>query len=130
MNDLRQHQIDAINHVHNSIFDGERRMVVQAPTGAGKTRIACEFIRDALDEGKRIIFTVPKLDLINQTLDAFRDNGIDMSKVGVMQAMHEMTNWDMPLQLCSVQTLNRRSIPPADIVFIDEAHIWSKLYQR
>src|SRR5262245_36714416 len=103
MNDLYQHQIDTINHVHNAIFDGVYRTVVQAPTGAGKTRIACEFINDAIAQGKRIIFTVPKLTLIDQTLDAFRDNGVDMSKVGVMQAFHELTNWDMPVQLCSVQ---------------------------
>ena len=48
--------------------------------------------------------------------------------VGVIQANHEMTNPSMPIQVASVQTLQKRDIPLADIVLIDEAHRWFKFY--
>jgi superfamily II DNA or RNA helicase len=39
-----------------------------------------------------------------------------------MQADHWRTDAEQPVQVCSVQTLARRRIPPASVVFIDEAH--------
>jgi superfamily II DNA or RNA helicase len=53
-----------------------------------------------------------------------------MHDIGVMQAYHEMTNWDMPLQVASVQTLQRRTAPPADLVIIDEIHHFFRYYEK
>jgi superfamily II DNA or RNA helicase len=53
-----------------------------------------------------------------------------MHDIGVMQAYHEMTNWDMPLQVASVQTLQRRTVPPADVVMLDECHTWFRFYEK
>jgi DNA repair protein RadD len=39
-----------------------------------------------------------------------------------MQAQHRLTDSSRPIQIASVQTLMRREIPPAELVFIDEAH--------
>jgi DNA repair protein RadD len=35
-----------------------------------------------------------------------------------------MTDSSRPIQAASVQTLMRKDIPAADLVFIDEAHRW------
>ena len=45
-----------------------------------------------------------------------------------MQGQHELTDWQQPVQVASVQTLMRRKLPPADVVVIDEAHAWFKFY--
>lgn len=103
-------------------------MVLQLPTGAGKTATAAAIIRSALGKGKRVIFTVPAISLITQTIDSFRRDGI--TDIGVMQGQHILTDADQPVQICSVQTLARRTIPEADLIFIDECHTVFDLYKR
>jgi superfamily II DNA or RNA helicase len=77
-------------------------------------------IRSALNKGKRIAFVVPALSLIDQTVEAFEAEGIHC--IGVMQGLHERTDRDAPVQVCSVQTLARRKRPEVDLVIVDEAH--------
>lgn len=121
---LRQHQSDAIAQIRSAIQAGKDRIVCQMPTGAGKTRTAAEIINGAMAKGKRVAFTVPAISLINQTVQAFEAEGIDT--IGVMQANHVRTNWSQPVQVVSVQTLNRRERPFADVVIVDECHVQHK----
>ena len=102
--------------------------MLQAPTGYGKTVVAGAIIQSALDKGKRVVITVPAIELIDQTVKAFGDEGI--LNVGVIQANHLLTNADAPVQVASVQTLERRTFPKADLVLVDEAHRDFKLFHR
>lgn len=117
---LRPHQQQAIDDLRSAIASGSRRPLIQAPTGFGKTLTAAHIIDMALRKGRRIIFTVPALALIDQTVTAFWNEGI--RDIGVIQSDHPMTNPAAPVQVASVQTLARRRIPEADIVVVDEAH--------
>jgi superfamily II DNA or RNA helicase len=74
------------------------------------------------------LFTVPALSLIDQTVGKFWQEGI--TEIGVIQANHAMTDWSRPVQIASVQTLQRRGIPDVDVVVIDEAHLWFDFYAR
>jgi len=103
------------------------RVIVQMPTGAGKTRLAAEFLRNELECGRRAMFVVPAIVLINQAMAAFNAEGL--RDIGVIQANHPETDERRPLQVASVQTLLRRKIPPADLVIIDEAHRWFEFYE-
>ena len=118
---LRPHQEGALEALRASLAAGKRRPMLQAPTGAGKTLLAAHIIQRALDKGNRVIFTVPALSLIDQTVAAFEAEGIQ--SVGVMQGIHERTDPTQPVQVCTVQTLARRLKPGAELVLIDEAHI-------
>lgn len=120
MRDLRPHQERAITSLRNALAGGSRRPMLQAPTGAGKTTLAAAIIDMARAKGRRVIFTVPAISLIDQTVRAFWDEGL--REVGVIQASHPMTDPARPVQVASVQTLQRREIPPADLVIVDEAH--------
>src|SRR6185437_3286584 len=117
---LRHYQADAIDKRRESLRAGKRRPVLQAPTGAGKTRIASAIIGMAREKSKRVAFLVPALSLIDQTVRAFWNEGI--RDVGVIQADHAMTDWSRPVQICSIQTLEKRGYPEADLVIVDEAH--------
>ena len=64
--------------------------MVQAPTGAGKTVLAAAIVDGALAKGKRVLFTVPFLSLVDQTVAALAAQGI--ASVGVMQGYHPMTD--------------------------------------
>jgi superfamily II DNA or RNA helicase len=125
---LRGYQESTIERLREALAGGARRPVVMAPTGAGKTVIAASIVTMARSKGKRVIFTVPAISLIDQTVERFRQNGI--YDVGVMQGMHELTDGRQPVQVCSVQTLARRSIPRADLVIVDEAHMMFRLYDE
>ncbi len=107
--ELRPHQAQAIELLRQSLGSGNRRPILQAPTGFGKTRLAAAVIEGALARNKRVIFTVPALSLVDQTVKAFWDDGI--RDVGVIQGTHAMTDWSRPVQVASVQTLQRRPIP-------------------
>lgn len=120
MKPLREHQTRAVELLRQSLKAGCKRPVLQLPTGAGKTRVASEIISLALAKGNRVIFTVPAISLVDQTARAFWDEGI--RDVGVMQANHPMTDPSKPVQIASIQTLQRREIPEVGLVIVDEAH--------
>lgn len=125
---LRLYQQQAIDDVRQALREGSKRPVLQSPTGSGKTVLAASIINMAREKDRKVLFCVPMLSLIDQTVERFRQNGI--FDIGVMQGMHEMTDYKQPVQICSIQTLNRRTIPKADLVIIDEAHVMFKLYQK
>ncbi|MGB4498571.1 MAG: DEAD/DEAH box helicase [Methylococcaceae bacterium] len=119
MIELRPYQNGAINNLRASIGAGNKRVLLQAATGAGKTIIACEMIRLAMMKQKRVIFIAHRKEIINQTsgkLDAF---GIEH---GVIMASHSRVN-NHPVQVASIQTLTRRDKPEADLIIIDETHL-------
>jgi DNA repair protein RadD len=125
---LRPHQVNMLGQVYRLIKVGERRIIGQAATGFGKTVVAARIAQDVLNAGKRMIFTVPAVSLIDQIVEKFYAAGI--YDIGVIQANHPLTNYSRSVQIASVQTLMRRTIPEADVVVIDEVHIWFKFYER
>lgn len=103
-----------------TLMQGHKRVMLRLPTGAGKTIIAANIVRSALLKKKRVIFVVDAIMLVDQTIEKFQREGIHA--IGAMQADHAWTDERQPVQVCSVQTLARRAMPPADLVLIDEAH--------
>lgn len=118
---LRLYQERSIEMLRESLAAGHRRPVLQLPTGAGKTRIAAAIIQLALAKGRRAIFVVPRLSLIEQTITSFEKVGL--TDIGVVQAQHHRTNAGASVQVASAQTLMRREIPPAGLVIVDECHL-------
>jgi DNA repair protein RadD len=126
--DLYPHQDTLLYQIDAAVDAGWYRIVAQAPTGSGKTKIAAYRLRRIQAAGKRAIFIVPALSLIDQTVEMLWAEGV--RDVGVIQADHIFTNYARPIQVASVQTLQRRQTPDADEIIIDEVHKWFKLYPR
>lgn len=125
---LRPLQESAIAQIRQAIREGHKRIVLMAPTGFGKTLTAAHIIAGALSKGKRPMFVCPAIALVNQTLASFEGEGI--RDIGVIQAQHERTDFTAAVQIASVQTLIRRTLPQVDFVLIDEVHItYDKLNQ-
>ena len=121
---LRQRQKEALDQTINLLVQGSRRIMIKAPTGFGKTVLAGALIQYYLDQNKRIIFVVDAVSLIDQTVQRFYEAGI--RDVGVIQASHEMTNPNMPVQVATVQSISKRYLHHADLVIVDEAHVMYK----
>lgn len=126
--ELRPHQAKAIDQLRHSLAQGNKRIVLQAPTGFGKTLTAAKIVQGAMNKGNKCLFTAPAISLINQTIDAFLLEGI--TDVGAMQANNPRTNPLAQVQIASVQTLDRRETPQAQVILIDEAHVRHKVVER
>lgn len=124
--ELYSHQQLAKDLLRNSLRQGHKRPILQAPTGSGKTILAAALVEGALAKGNRVAFTVPRLSLIDQTRDRFVEEGIPPSAIGIIQADHPETDRSRPIQVCSLETLKRRELPDAQLVIVDEAHERSK----
>ena len=126
---LRDDQDLSLQVMREAVRSGKRRICMQAPTGWGKTVFASALVENAQAKSKKVMFTVPAISLIDQTVSMFAKAGI--LDVGVMQANHHLTNWDMPIQVCSVQTLMKlRTLPTVDLVLLDECHRWFNFYEK
>lgn len=133
MKTLRTDQAEAIDNVRAAIRESEtKRVVVQGPTGSGKTVIIADIVSKARAKDKKVMITVPAISLIEQTVIALASQGI--LDVGVIQASHPMTDWSRPIQVASVQTLQHRwkeqKMPAADIVLVDEVHRRFDLFSK
>ena len=125
---LRDYQSAAIESARDNIRRGNRRQILCAPTGAGKTIIAMGLMKLAMEAGSRSAFITDRSALIDQTSTAMDLYGIDH---GVMQATHWRTNPHAHVQLVSAQTLGRRignggyvahHLRDLRFVLIDECH--------
>src|SRR6516165_1605200 len=94
--ELRAYQQELLDQVNHAITSGCLHLMVQLPTAGGKTKVAAAKIRKMLEEGKRVLFIVPALELIDQTVERFWAAGI--RDIGVIQADHPLTNWSRPVQ--------------------------------
>lgn len=127
---LREYQINTIEKLRNSIRNGNRRLILQASCGAGKTIMAAEIVSRALGKNKKIIFLVHFRQLAYQAMERFQDYGIGDEVSFIMAG--EKTDHEKPVQIISVQTYGRRLqldslesnqwFKDADLVIYDECH--------
>ncbi|MBL8684403.1 MAG: DEAD/DEAH box helicase family protein [Myxococcales bacterium] len=118
---LREYQLRGIEQASKRLAAGVRRVCLVLPTGGGKTVVASEIIRRAVARGRRVLFLAHRRELLDQTLNKLHDAGVH--DVGlVLAGERQRYRPHAPVQVASVQTLVRRVMPPAELVFIDEAH--------
>lgn len=117
---LRPYQADAIESLRNGIRAGKRRLLLVAGTGAGKTLTSAHLLQEADRKGSYALFIVDRVALVDQTSAVFDEYGIQH---GIVQGINSRWTPRENVQVCSAQTLARRSLPrdPALIV-VDEAH--------
>jgi len=97
---------------------GRKRVLLQSGTGTGKTITFNHIANLAYLKGKRVLIIADRRDLITQTWQKLWDaHGIH---AGIIMDGHPQS-FRIPVQIASVQTLNRRTFPPdIDLVIIDE----------
>lgn len=115
---LRPYQTQAILDLRQAM-KRERRVVLQAPTGSGKTVLTAHMIRASRDKGMSSWFLVHRKELLDQTSEALWDMEVPHGRI---VAGHSLTKESV--QVASVQTLVRRLdlVTPPDMIVVDEAH--------
>lgn len=128
--ELRDYQIEALNELRRGIRDKVGPQILMLPTGAGKTTVASAMKQGVQARGKRAFFVVDSLELVEQAVERFVADGL---QVGVIQGNHEMTNYIHPIQVATIQTLRSRwqyladTFKP-DLLVIDECHVLHKAH--
>lgn len=105
-----------------AVRDGARAPLLVAPTGAGKGTIAAYLISSAATRRRPSLFLVHREEIIHDVAARVRTAGI--RDVATFVAGTLMGSPAALANVCSVQSLTARTgfRPPADVVFIDEAH--------
>lgn len=123
--ELRQYQKDILNKLWQSLKE-HNKVLVSAPTGAGKTVMASALIHELVKRGNKIAFVVDSEELIKQTERTLN------TTVSVVKAGYDkLFNADNPIQIIMLQTFFARAdkLPDMnlDYIVIDEVHVgWQK----
>lgn len=127
--DLWEHQSLALQALRDTVRQGVRRVVLQSPTGSGKTLLSAAIIESALEKKNRVCFCVSSLSLVDQTIGALYNEGL--RDIGVVQGAHHQTDWGRPITVASIQTIAKRGVyPEAQIVIIDECHVLHECHKK
>lgn len=133
---LRPYQLDAIKRARLALTQSPRRSVlVVSPTGSGKTTIASEIARSAVERGRRVLWLAHRSELVEQGFDRLKEFGLSCGAISASAS--RAPNPFAPVQVASIQTLLARpdQRPSADVVIWDEAHhapsdLWSGLAEH
>ncbi|HLF67306.1 MAG TPA: DEAD/DEAH box helicase family protein, partial [Gammaproteobacteria bacterium] len=83
--ELRQYQNKAIQELRLMFKSGFTRIMLHLPVGSGKTEIASEMIKRAVERGNRSLFICERISLVEQAAIRFASNGLH---VGITQGDH------------------------------------------
>ncbi len=98
--------------------EGHSRVLLNSPTGSGKTEIGMALVKGARLKRKRIAFLCNRVHLVMQTSRRFSKSGIEH---GIIQGANTRQVYEDVL-VASIQTVARRGLPDVDLLIIDEAH--------
>jgi superfamily II DNA or RNA helicase len=122
---LRDYQNDVIAAYEREIARGQRRIIMVAPTGSGKTVIAAAIIKKTRPSHRPVLVISHRREITTQTSRKLYAHDIPH---GIIQAGFPGRPLE-EVQVASIQTLWQRAIrttllelPPADLLIIDECH--------
>ena len=115
---LRPYQEDLIDKTREALRRN-RRVLMQAPTGAGKTAITVYMMSRAAEAGKTSVMAVHQNELLTQTSNALWAGKLEHGMIASGR-----TRSYMAAQVASVQTWVRRmdQYSEPDLIIIDECH--------
>lgn len=118
---LRPYQSALIEQSRAAMRTGCRRVLLQCPTGSGKTVLVAQMLATAAQRGKRAWFCVHRKELLEQAVQTFVD-AADIH-TGIIAAGYPCDT-SAPVQVCSVPSLKRRlsMLAPPDLLVWDECH--------
>lgn len=115
---LYDHQAHQINEVRKAMRH-HKSVLLQAPTGSGKSVLAAAMIAASRDKGSKSAFVVPRIDLMRQMSNTFSSFHIPHSYVAQGQSFNKYAY----THICSLGTLiTRKDHIDPDVIFIDETH--------
>lgn len=129
---LRPYQEQIISEARELMAGGVRTIVIQAPTGSGKTALTAKMLGNTAAKGLVAWFVCHRRELIKQSVRTFNAAGIS---AGIVSAGFPFDP-RFPIQIASIQTLAKRylKMTPPKLIVWDEAHhiaaaSWSRIHK-
>lgn len=70
--ELRYYQNEAVDAIHKEWDNGHSKTMLVLPTGAGKTIVASQIIKDQTSKGERVLFMAHRDELLTQASDKIK----------------------------------------------------------
>ncbi len=133
MFDLRPYQHLIIDETRDLMSKGVRSILVQSPTGSGKTVLVAHMLRSAASKGMGSWFNVHRIELVDQSIRTFEEMEIEHGVISAsyMESIHPL------VQICSIGTLANRygKYKRPRLIIWDECHhlgaaSWAKIFNQ
>jgi DNA repair protein RadD len=122
---LRPYQANVVDQVEHAIANGQRRIILVAPTGSGKTIIAGEIIERFSSRYRPVLVLAHRKEIIEQTSRKLHIRNISH---GIIKSGFSPRPMER-VQVASVATLwvramrsDAMTLPAADLLIVDECH--------
>ena len=130
MVELHPYQRDLLQQAERALAPPKARVMLQLPTGGGKTRIAAALLAGWVRSGCKAAWLTHRRELSAQTRDALNDNGVWAANTLVWGIDDPAPSATEGVVIEMVQTVSRRNnyrsvwdeYGPKDLLVIDEAH--------
>lgn len=122
---LRDYQQEYIKALRERILNGKKRLILCAPTGAGKTVMFSFMVKNHLEKGGNVLVLTHRGELLNQANGTFEKFGIK----GEIITAKSKPNLNDKLHVAMVETVNSRIEKYKDfllkktMIIVDEAHL-------
>jgi superfamily II DNA or RNA helicase len=120
---LRDYQVQCVDKTRVLLFrQGKRSVVLQSPTGSGKTCIVSKIISLIFQNKKRAWFVVPRKELVKQSSESLTKWHVPHGKIDASSKESRAYK----VHVVSLQTLMRRLEKIKEfpsVIFIDECHL-------
>ena len=129
--ELRNYQKDLLAQVEEALTaDTNARVMMQLPTGGGKTAIAGELLRRRLQSGRKAVWMTHRKELADQTREMLTLHGIDAEAVRYWKSSTDAPARSGGVVILMAQTVGSRAkemkvwnrYEETDLMVIDEAH--------
>lgn len=124
---LEPMQRSVLERGRQAYLDGARRVIFQAPCGAGKTVVAAAQTEQALNRNKTVMHLVHRRRLVDQMVRTLSRFNIQASPI-----MAGRTRWNARVLCASRDTLlamlkDGCELPKPDLLLVDECHVANEI---
>lgn len=124
---LRHYQVDSITKIKDQLIKGVRRILLCAPTGAGKTVIFSEITRMSVSKLNKVLILTHRTQLLTQTHNSIERFGITPE----ILTAYKKTIPVSTVVVAMIETIKRRLnkdeykafLTSFNVVIIDECHL-------
>jgi len=124
---LRDYQLNSINALRGAMKEKLNKLILCAPTGAGKTVMFSYICSNAISKGKKCLILSHRAELLNQSGGSLSNFGVKAISIKGSEKIHTFKH---DCYVAMAQTIVRRINKPEyidfllsfDIVIIDECH--------
>ena len=107
---LRDYQIDIVQQIAESFSAGHKRIVIQSPTGSGKTVMFSYVAKGAVKKGNKVLILSDRIELLSETGGTLNEFGMNAS---VVDANNKTIPVSSSISVGMAQTLKRRISDPS-----------------